>query len=196
MLKKFLFLSLSVLLAACAASPTPIPTPSAEQIEAEQEAVYAALLLKLYPAPNYVIMDTTATSPTGVDATSDSLQHALQNMHDVSAETSAGFTRRNDSAYTLQPTMQLGASYVLLTEDQRSQIFGQNQDGWQVFYEQYPDAPGIIELSQVGFNSTFDQALVYVGDQVHWLAGAGYFVLLNKVNGTWSVDQQVMTWIS
>jgi hypothetical protein len=30
----------------------------------------------------------------------------------------------------------------------------------------------------------------------HWLAGAGYFVLLNKVNGAWVVDQQVMSWIS
>ena len=51
-------------------------------------------------------------------------------------------------------------------------------------------------ISQVGFNETLDQALVYVGTMSHWLAGAGYYVLLNKVNGAWIVDQQVMTWIS
>jgi len=38
--------------------------------------------------------------------------------------------------------------------------------------------------------------LVYVGTLSHWLAGAGYIVLLKKVNGAWIVDQQVMTWIS
>jgi hypothetical protein len=75
-------------------------------------------------------------------------------------------------------------------------IFGQNQDGWQLFYEQYPDAPGITTLSRVGFNYAFDQALVYVGTLSHYLAGAGYYVLLKKVNGSWIVDQQVMSWIS
>jgi hypothetical protein len=77
-----------------------------------------------------------------------------------------------------------------------SQIFSQNRDGWQLFYEQYPDAPGITTLSRVSFNNTFDQALVYVGTLSHWLAGAGYYVLLKKDNGAWVVDQQVMSWIS
>jgi hypothetical protein len=75
-------------------------------------------------------------------------------------------------------------------------LFNQNQDGWQLFYEQYPGTPGITTISQVGFNVNFDQALVYVGTMSHWLAGAGYFMLLNKVNGAWIVDQQVMSWIS
>ena len=82
--------------------------------------------------------------------------------------------------YPLQPDMEIGAGYVLLTQNDKSQLFNQNQDGWQLFYEKYPDAPGITALSRVGFNQTLDQALVYVGTQSQWLAGAGYYLLLKR----------------
>ena len=39
-------------------------------------------------------------------------------------------------------------------------IFSSNQDGWQAFYWKYPDAPGIMAFSRVGFNATGNQALV------------------------------------
>jgi hypothetical protein len=65
-----------------------------------------------------------------------------------------------------------------------------------LFYERYPNTPGITTLSRVGFNEPLDQALVYIGTMSHWKAGVGYYVLLSKVNGSWLVEQQVMTWIS
>ncbi len=196
MFRKFIFVFLAVLLVACTGTPIPAPTPSAEQMDAEEQAVYAALLRNLYSAPRYVIMDTTATGPTGVEDTASTLDHIVQNMHDVDLETADSFRVRNDAEYPVRADMDLRSGYVLLSRDEMSQIFSQNQDGWQVFYEQYPDAPGITSLSRVGFNDTLDQALVYVGTMSHWLAGGGYYVLLKKVNGSWIVDQQVMTWIS
>ena len=155
------------------------------------------MLLKLYGASNYVIMDTTATGLTGTQDTSSTLDHVLLNMHDVSAETADSFRARNDAGYPLQLDMEIGAGYILLTQNDKSQLFSQNQDGWQLFYEQYPDAARHHHaLSRVGFNKALDQALVYVGTQSQWLAGAGYYLLLKLVNGAWVVDQQVMTWIS
>ena len=74
-------------------------------------------------------------------------------------------------------------SYVpVLTQAQRNEMFNQNTSGWETFYKNYPSAPGITEVSRVGFNKSFDQALVYVGTQSHYLAGAGYYVLLVKTN--------------
>jgi hypothetical protein len=76
------------------------------------------------------------------------------------------------------------------------QIFNVNQNGWEMFYSRHPDTPGITSVSRVGFNAAMDQALVYIGTESHWLAGAGYYVLMKKVDGVWGIDQQVMTWIS
>jgi len=197
MFRKFLFVFLALLLTACnGRTPTPSSTPSSDQVDAEQQAVYTALLQKLYSASSYVIMDTTATSPGGVGDTASILDRVIQNMPGIDGETADSFRARNDSAWPVQPGMDLGSTYALLSQAEMTSIFGQNQDGWQLFYEQYPDAPGITTLSRVGFNYAFDQALVYVGTLSHYLAGAGYYVLLKKVNGSWIVDQQVMSWIS
>jgi hypothetical protein len=194
--RKILISLLCLVLAACAAGPAQTPTASAPQMDSEEQSVYAAVLLKLYAAPDYVIMDTSTTSLAGIEDTSSTLDHVLLNMHDVDADTIQSFRNRNDAAYTLSPDMQIGAGYVLLTQVEKTGLFNQNRDGWQLFYEKYPDTPGITTLSRVGFNNALDQALLYAGTQSQWLAGAGYYLFLKKVNGTWTVLQQVMTWIS
>jgi hypothetical protein len=194
--RKLLFPLLALCMAACTARPIPSPPPSANQVDAEEKAVYAFLLPKMYKNRGYVIMATTATSATGVDNTTQTLDYVLQNMHAVAPETVDSFRARNDAAYPIRPDMDLGNPYTLLTQAERSRIFGQNQSGWEIFYNRHPQAPGITTLSRVGFNDSFDQALVYIGTQSNWLAGAGYYILLKKDAEGWSIDQQVMTWIS
>ncbi len=46
--------------------------------------------------------------------------------------------------------------------------------------KRYPNSQGTMTLSRVGFNRNIKQALVYVGNQEGFLAGAGYYVLLVK----------------
>jgi hypothetical protein len=196
MFKKLLLTSFILIAAACTAKPTSIPTPSADQIDVEEQAVYAFLLPEMYKASGFVIMDTTATDPGGVENTAQTLDNVLQNMHDVAPGTVDSFRTRNDAAHPIHPDMNLGRPYTLLSQTEKNQIFGQNQSGWEIFYNHYPQAPGITTLSRVGFNKALDQALVYIGTQSNWLAGAGYYILLNKVDGAWNIDQQVMTWIS
>jgi hypothetical protein len=184
------------IMAACTARPTASPAPSANQVNVEEQAVYAFLLAKMYEHKDYVIMATTATGASGVDDTAQTLNYVLQNMHALDPLTVDNFKSRNEAAYPIRPDMNLGNPYTLLTQAERSRIFGQNQSGWEIFYNLHPQAPGITTLSRVGFNAALDQALVYIGTQSNWLAGSGYYILLKKDAGGWSIDQQVMTWIS
>jgi len=197
MFKKNLLLVLVVYAAACSPTrPTLIPTSATDQINREEQTVYAFLLAKLYQHKGYVIMADTATSSTGVDNTAQTLDYVLQNMHGMASGTLASFRARNTSSQVLRPDMQLGGPFTLLSQNARSQIFSQNQSGWDIFYNRYPQAPGITTFSRVGFDANFDQALVYMGTQSNWLVGTGYYFLLKKVYGTWSIDQQVMIWAS
>jgi hypothetical protein len=196
MFKKLLFAGMVFLLAACSTPGLAVPTLSTQQIGLEEEAVYAAVLKSLYDAPSYVLTSTTATDQGGIDNTVQILSYVLGNMHDVSPETEASFQERNAGVISLPTDLDLGVPYSLLSRADMTAIFGQNQDGWQVFYEKYPDAPGITSISRAGFNASLDQSLVYVGTQSQYLAGAGYYLLLKKVNGAWVIDQQVMTWVS
>jgi hypothetical protein len=131
-----------------------------------------------------------------VGNTASQVDYVLQNLREVEKAIGESFKSRNDKTYPVSPDMELGVEYAVLTQAQRNEMFNQNTSGWETFYKNYPSAPGITELSRVGFNKSFDQALVYVGTQSHYLAGAGYYVLLVKTNGAWAVSQKVMTWIS
>lgn len=190
-------LLLSIVSAGCAPASTALPTPTAPDIEAEEEAVYAALFDEMYGEPQMlVLIAETETTPMSVENTDSTLEYVLSQMGGLSEETVAGFRSRNEAAYPLRPDMDLGLPYVLLTRDDVDEIFDVNTSGWDVFYTRYPNSPGLTSVSRVGFNADFTQALVYIGTQSHWLSGAGYYVLLAKTGGRWQVEQQVMTWIS
>ena len=68
--------------------------------------------------------------------------------------------------------------------------------GWDGFYMRYPDARALMVLSRVGVDATCSQALVYLGIMRRPLSGAGYYFLLEKKGGVWTIVSQWMDWIS
>ncbi len=183
--------------AGCVPDSPALPTPTAPDLETEAEAVYAALFDEIYGEPQMLVLNAlTETSPVGVTMSEETLSYVSSQMMTLSEETLTNFRSRNDATYPLRPDMNLGLPYVLLTRDELNEIFDVNTSGWDVFYSRYPNSPGLTSVSRVGFNADFTQALVYIGTQSHWLAGAGYYVLLEKTGGKWHIVQQVMTWIS
>jgi len=197
MFKKIFLVALCLWMVACTGTRQPgIPTPAIDRTSKEEQAVYAFLLAKTYQHTGYVIMADTATSATGVDNNTLTMNYVLQNLHGVDANTLDSFRARNATSPQLRPDMQLGMPYTLLSQAGKDRIFSQNQSGWDIFYNRFPQAPGITTFSRVGFNASLDQALVYMGTQSNWLVGASYYILLQKGNGTWSIDQQVMIWVS
>ena len=172
---------------------TPSPTPDASM---QEERVYAALVADLYASSTLlVIMDRTQTSVLGLADTA-TYHHVGANLKTLTNETMQDFKSNNDASHSLRASMVLGVKYILFSQKDRQELFKINQSGWDVFYNRYPDAPGIITFSRVGFNKTMEQALVYLGIQSNWLAGFGNFYLLEKINGSWVIKEQVMSWIS
>lgn len=62
------------------------------------------------------------------------------------------------------------------------------EDNWDRFYEKYPGAQGIMQLSKIGFDTE--------GSQAHALAGSGYYVLLARKGDTWVIRDTAELWIS
>lgn len=88
------------------------------------------------------------------------------------------------------------AKYFLLSEKKKDQIFKGSGNGWDYFYSKYPDSGGITSFSRVGFNLKKDKALVFVGHQAHYMAGAGLYYLLSKENNVWKIKGRRLIWIS
>jgi len=88
----------------------------------------------------------------------------------------------------------LGVNYVLVRNSDLPD--GTVENFWARFYKKYPNSPGLVFFSKVGFNDRHDQAFVYVGRSCGGLCGAGEYVLLNKVSGEWVVRAEQNLWVS
>ncbi len=91
----------------------------------------------------------------------------------------------------LNPRIKFQIPHVLISEPEMEQIF--SHGGWNEFNKLYPNSRGEIDLSNVGFNRSRNQALFYIGNQWDWLAGEGRLILLEKKNGRCEVYPIVWT---
>ena len=86
--------------------------------------------------------------------------------------------------------------YQIVTSSEMHSIFGTSGAIWGRYYEKYPNSTGLLKLSRVGFNSDGNQAALYVSTYCGGLCGAGYFVIMEKVDSNWKVVQEVEVWVS
>ena len=114
-------------------------------------------------------------------------------MPEAEAQTLNNYLLSNETGQDLK-VRDLGINYVLVRNDDLPD--GRFDDFWGRFSKKYPNSPGIVFFSEVGFNDRFDQAFVYVGRSCGGLCGAGEYVLLSKVKGRWVVTDEQDLWVS
>ena len=187
---------ISVALGCQAITPGATPSPQPD-LEAETYRVYSALIEARYLNANVqriVIQDETSLFISDdLDVRLKDIKQAFKLKQDILN----GFKAQNQTPEPLKNAFNLSVEVILVSQDEFQQIFNNPQkDGWETFYELYPNSQGRMELSGVGFNKDMTQALVYAGNMSYALAGAGYFYLLENQDGTWVVVNETMVWIS
>jgi hypothetical protein len=199
--------------ASAAASPTEVftvttitptqafsPTPQGSTpITPEEYAVYDAMIKHIfipYGVKAIVIVDQTAAGISDGLASQQDLEYLQKNLApDLQAETLSDFVAKNDRSYQVENHFSLDVPVVLFSNEAVDKFFAAD-DGWNRFYDQYPNSQGLMKISRVGFDPGKEQALMYVGNQADFLAGQGDYVLLSKEGGVWQVDTTVLAWIS
>jgi hypothetical protein len=169
--------------------------------EAEEYTVYSALIAAWYigDETKLIVTDDHTYTYTWWHLTEDldsRLSYVQQSLPDLTQEIIADFKAKNQQSHPLKPLFDLSVEYILVSEEEIQKIFQSGMDGWDKFYMKHPNSQGIMTLSRVGFNANMDRALVYVGNQHHWVAGSGHFVLLVKDNGKWIVSDEILVWVS
>lgn len=172
-----------------------ILTPSATDIvesSEDENAVYAALIAQKWSDDTYII-----TEQTEVERITSAAQQIGTNIPSLDPETLTHFQTQNQQASSLSQRLHLPVKYLLVSQTQLKAIFGRDvKAGWEEFYRRYPHTNGIYTVSRVGFNPARTQALVYFGNTRGWIEGEGSYVFLTKINGIWSVQNQLEAWVS
>lgn len=183
-----------------ALSPTAQSSP-----DAEKYAVYSSLLKDMYVNDRIKLLvigtadhckNPSAEKAPDVDAQrmASDLGSDLPGLESATVE---DFVTQLNRCEPLCRRFDLPVDYVLVTHKEIDRLFSRGGvGGWDRFYRKYPDSPGIISLSNVGFNAAMDQALVAPSNGCGGLCGAGYYVLLSKRDGVWRVQSKSMTWVS
>ena len=181
------------------ATSQPEATSDLDREKAEYE-VYSALIegkFSMEALQQVVIKDQTDIFST-LGESQDTQDRLRKELPGLKKETLEDFVTRSAENIPLKAeSFDLSKPVKLLSESEVNSFFNSTDtNGWDSFYTQYPDSQGLLTLSRVGFDKNQEQALVYYGNMSHWLAGAGFYVLLVKTNGEWQIKKETMAWIS
>ena len=185
----------------------PPPEAAVSAPDAEEYAVYSALISEVYVDEGVeliVIENRTRARLQGAERLNpDAATGApteTRPLRRLGQETFDDFLERNKQPRSLQRRFDFKVKHVLVSNEEMEAVFAKefvlDRTAWDRFYAAYPRSQGRLQLSSVGFDKTKNQALVYVGNQKHFLSGAGYYVLLEKQNEVWVVLEKVTVWIS
>jgi hypothetical protein len=169
-----------------------IPEPNQADMEKEEQAVFSVFMPE-GPGPA-LILQTTSTN-IGGEEPRVIRDHIKNSFEGVSNDLVENYLARNAQPSQLSPDMDLGVDYVLMDSEELAKIT--RRPNWhQDLIEKYPGSNGYLIFSHVGFNRSLDKAVVYVGNVAGPLMGSGSYYLLEKQNGTWTVKEETMVWIS
>lgn len=190
-LRTALVLLLASLFTACSSFRS-VPEPSQADIEKEEQAVFSVFMPES-PGPALILQTTSVN--IGGQAPREIRTHIKNSFEGVSNDLVENYLSRNAQPSQLSPDMDLGVDYILMSEEELAKI--SSQPNWnEGLVEKYPGSNGYLIFSHVGFNKSLDQAVVYVGRIAGPLMGAGYYYLLEKQDGEWTIKKEVMVWIS
>lgn len=91
---------------------------------------------------------------------------------------------------------------ILMSTTELKDIFERKPEkipvGWNLFYKMHPTASGIVNISRPGISRDGSVAIIYLGQQSHYLAGAGQLWVFKKQDGKWVLQHDSIgpKWVS
>jgi hypothetical protein len=83
--------------------------------------------------------------------------------------------------------------------DAIKQMFNMSEgdaSGWNAFYKTYPGSNGYVRLTQVAFDDSLTQALVYWEVVRGYVSGTGEYIFLRKFPFGWQIQFRLPNWVS
>ena len=168
------------------------------RIPAEEYAVYAAMIGDMFADRVKILVIEDRTVSRIGEATEwkryEERRLKVGFSPIISQETIDDYVAKNAKSHQLTTSLDLKLKYTLIPKERIKQIFKELPS--DEFKGQFPNSGGYIALSRAGFNTSGDQALVYIEHICGGLCGSGHYRLLVKKNEEWVVLKKVNAWIA
>lgn len=168
--------------------------------ETEEYAVYSALLEKLFVKDDVKLLVIRKQTLFSINnyfirtAVEESFSDMKKLFSSVSEDAFRDYRIKNQYPSILSSKFILSVKYVFTDEFE----FNKDKDAAWIasFFEKYPDARGIIQLSKIGFNKDRTEAFVFAEFICSPLCSGGNNILLEKNSGVWKVKEKFEGWKS
>lgn len=171
----------------------------------EEYAVYSSLLNEFRNSPAYgrkvsllVINDQTSDDKIMGHSPEKIFKDRNISLSDEFQAALKDYEAKNKESQLLTRSLDLKLDYLLTNYKELNALF-KGKDGddfWVAFYKKYPNSPGLIKLSKVGFDPEMKHAFIYVAITCGGTCGGGSYRLLTKEDGTWKVTRKIPIWVS
>ena len=166
---------------------------------ADTDQVYRAVLDSLYFDASYRAATVVARARTASHDFFGPLGLIASAVQGLPEDLVAGLVRANTTETTLTHFALVSRQQVFLDSAQEAAVFDQARRdpfdfaewrrAWAEFKARYPGAPGIIELSRVGFNRSGNRALVRVMRKWGPLDASTDLVVLVRHSARWTIQE-------
>lgn len=92
--------------------------------------------------------------------------------------------------YKLERKLSTTIKYIFVNDEDIQRAFGKTKDEyqkWQNFYKNYPGSKEVLTLTKVGFDSSRNKAIVFVGTSCGNVCGSLDYYFLEKLKNKWVV---------
>lgn len=124
--------------------------------------------------------------------TASSLQSKVPTLKRTTID---AFQALNTRQASLRRSFHPAIDYELVDSAQLESFFKKGGGDWLAFYKRFPGSPGIMTFSRVGFSEDGTQALFYLSNHCGGLCGTGMYVVMEKRNGSWVIENEIEMWI-
>jgi hypothetical protein len=167
-----------------------IPVGAISRVEAERE-IYSALI-----SENYIFEEQTTLGE--LDLSEETVQYIKGEAPGIKDDSLADFQENNSQSYPLKDYLPTNTNYVFVGDREVEQFY----NDWEAFSKQHPNAHVINSFSRIGFNSTFTQAIVWIGSEAKTsdapfeYTGDGLIYVFRRIGNRWIEQYQVVVSIS
>lgn len=158
----------------------------------ESYAVYSTLLDTITRSPEdggpiklIVINEQTASEVEKYFPGDNYFQNIKKNLPLEFHAALDDYEAKNKDSQKLTKSFNLKVEYTLVDRKKLRKFFSDSTLNWKGFYQKYPNSPGYISFSKVGFDKDMTHAFVYMNSSCGGLCGAENYELLTKENGVW-----------
>ena len=181
------FLCIALMIFNCSIEKNPVSS-IAYLADEQKAAIYQAVLdsmVLLVGVDRIIFKDSSELFPLTAEIYSE--------IPDLDLGTLEDYNQKNQNSIPFGRIPGISSKQFLLSNREFQNFL--TQGGWNLFYSRFPEANGLVGMSDIGLSEDGQQALLYFSQFCGYLAGVGQMVLLIK-NNNWQIAKIITVWIS